>query len=139
MDKIKISDPDNKIPSFEIPWDWLPQGVQGPTLNDLENSAERGKKTAYLRRVRAGEVPAATLDIDKRLTQAEIYPLLRLLKLVKIHIYYFEKYLNKFVTKEFYSQKPNPPYWLIPEDNNTDNIVYDKFTIEFAGYGDVNG
>ena len=138
MNRIKISDPNGIIPEFEIPWEWLPQGVQGPTLNDMESSAERGKKTAYLSRVRAGEIPAATLDIDERLTQGELWPLFRLLKLVKVNIYYFEKYLNKFVTREFYAQKPNPPYWEIPEDNNTSNIVYDKFTIEFAGYGDVN-
>ena len=89
-------------------------------------------------RVRCAEVPAATLDIDKRLSQGELYPLFRLLKLVKINIYYFEKYLNKFVTREFYAQKPNPPIWRIPENNNTNNIIYDKFTIDFAGYGDVN-
>ena len=56
---------------------------------------------------------------------------------IVIH-YYFEKYLNKFVTREFYAQKPNPPIWRIPENNNTNNIIYDKFTIDFAGYGDVN-
>lgn len=138
MQKIRISNPKNSNDFFDIPWEWLPQGCQGPTLNDLENSAERGKKNAYLARIRAGEVPAAILDIDKRLTQEELYPLFRLLKLVKINITYFEKYLNKFVTKEFYAKKPNPPYWQIPLDNNTNNIIYDKFQIEFAGYGDIN-
>lgn len=138
MDKIKIINPSNDLDFFEIPWEWLPEGVQGPYLNDLEASAERGKLTGTLSRVRCAEVPAATLDIDKKLSQAEIYPLLRLLKLTKIKIYYFEKYLNRFVTRDFYAQKPNPPIWRIPEDNNTNNIIYDKFTIEFAGYGDVN-
>lgn len=138
MNKIKIINPNDTSEHFEIPWEWLPQGVQGPTLNDLESSAERGKLTGYLSRVRCAEIPAATLDIDKRLTQGELYPLLKLLRLTKIQIYYFEKYLNRFVTRDFYAQKPNPPIWLIPEDNNTNNIIYDKFTIEFAGYGDVN-
>lgn len=138
MDKIKIINPNDNTDYFELPWDWLPEGTQGPTLNDLESTAERGKMTGALSRVRCAEVPAATLDIDKRLSQKELYPLLKLLKLVKINIYYFEKYLNKFVTREFYAKKPNPNWWRIPEDNNTDNIIYDKFTIEFAGYGDVN-
>lgn len=138
MDKIKIINPSNSSDYFEIPWEWLPEDTYAPTLNDLENSAERGKTTAYLSRVRAGEVPAATLNIGKKLTQKELYPLLRLLKLVKINIYYFEKYLNKFVTREFYAQKPNPEIHRIPKDNNTDDIVYKEFTIEFAGYGDVN-
>lgn len=138
MDKIKIINPKDNTDYFEIPWEWLPQGTQGPTLNDLEATAERGKLSGYLSRVRCAEIPAATLDIDERLTQQQIYPMLKLLKLVKVKIYYFEKYLNKFVTREFYAKKPNPKYWKIPENNNTDNIVYDKFTIEFSGYGDVN-
>ena len=131
-------DPNGVIPEFEIPWEWLPQGVQGPTLNDMESSAERGKKTAYLSRVRAGEIPAATLDIIEELTQEELYPLFRLLRLLKINIFYFEKYLNKFVTREFYALKPNPAWHQIPEDDDTNNILYEPFTIEFAGYGDVN-
>lgn len=138
MNKIKIINPKDNTDFFEIPWEWLPEGVTGPTLNDLEASADRSKLKGYLSRVRCAEVPAATLEIDERLTQGELYPLFKLLKLTKINIYYFEKYLNKFVTREFYAQKPNPKIWKIPEDNNTDNILYDKFTIEFAGYGDVN-
>lgn len=138
MNKIKISNPSDATEFFEIPWEWLPAGVTGPYLNDLESSAERGKLSGYLSRKRCAEIPAATLEIEKRLTQGEIYPLLKLLKLVKVNIYYFEKYLNKFVTREFYAKKPNPKIWEIPTDNNTDNIKYDKFTIEFAGYGDVN-
>lgn len=89
-------------------------------------------------RVRCAEVPAATLDIDKRLSQKELYPLLQLLRKTEINIYYFEKYENAFVTKRFYAQKPNPPYYEIPEDDNTDNIIYDKFTINFSGYEDIN-
>lgn len=138
MDRIKFSDPKGIINSFEIPWDWMEQGTCGPILNDLESKAERGINTAKLSRTRAGEVPAATLPIDKRLTQKEFWPLLQLLKLEKINVYYFEKYLNTFVTREFYPIKANPSYWSIPEDNNTDNIVYDKFDVEFTGYGDVN-
>lgn len=138
MDKIKfisIKDPTN---FYELPYEWLPAGTQGPTLNDLEQKAERGSMTAYLVRIRSGEVPAATLDICKRLTQKELYPLLKIIRETKINIYYFEKYLNKFITREFYVQKVNPPWHKLPEDNNTDNIEYEPFTINFSGYGDVN-
>lgn len=138
MNKIKIIDPKGIIPSFEIPWEWLPKGVQGPTLNDLEAVAERGKKTGKLNRVRCAEVPAANLEIIKALTQGELFPLFSLLRLVEINIYYFEKYENQFVTKRFYAQKPNPPYREIPLDNNTNNIIYEPFTIDFAGYEDIN-
>ena len=138
MNKIKIINPNDTTEYFEIPWEWLPQGTQSPTLNDLESSAERGKLNGYISRVRCAELPAATLDIDKRLAQKDLYPLFKLLKLVKIKIYYFEKYLNKFVTRDFYAKKPNPKMWKVPETNKTDDIVYDKFTIEFSGYGDVN-
>ena len=106
-------------------------------MNDLEKKAERGSNNAYLTRVRAGEVPAATLDICKRLTQAELYPLLKILRKTKINIYYFEKYLNKFITREFYAQKPNPAWHWLPPNNNTDNIIYEAFTINFSGYGDI--
>lgn len=138
MDKIKIINPADSTDFFEIPWEWLERGTYAPTLNDLESSAERGKMTGHLSRVRCAEVPAATLPIAKRLKQSELYPLLKLLRKVKINIYYFEKYENSYVTKEFYAKKPNPSVYEIPKDNNTDNIIYDKFTIEFSGYGDIN-
>lgn len=138
MDRIKIINPSDESNFFEIPWEWLEKGTYAPSLNDLEASAERGKMTGKLSRVRCAEIPAATLAIKKKLTQKELYPLLNLLRLVKIHIYYFEKYVNAFVTKEFYATKPNPSIYKFPKDNNTDNIIYDEFTIEFAGYGDIN-
>lgn len=138
MDKIKVINIDNSADYFEIPYEWLPTGVQGPYLNDLEASAERGKMTGALSRVRCAEVPAATLEIKKSLTQKELYPLLRLLRKVAINIYYFEKYENRFITRKFYATKPNPSWRRIPNDNNTDNIEYEPFTIEFSGYEDVN-
>ena len=104
----------------------------------MEATAERGKKTGKLNRVRCAEVPAANLEIIKALTQEELFPLFRLLRLVAIDIYYFEKYENAFVTKRFYAQKPNPAIKEIPEDNNTDNILYEPFTIDFVGYEDIN-
>lgn len=137
MDKIKIINPKDSTDFFEIPWEWLERGTYAPTLNDLEASAERGKLNGSLNRVRCAEIPAATLPIKKKLTQAEFFPLSKLLRLVKINIYYFEKYENSFVTKEFYAKKPNPPYYQIPKDNNTDNIIYNEFTIEFSGYKDI--
>lgn len=138
LDKIKFISYKNQKKYFEIPYEWLSKGTQGPTLNDLEKTAERGSTTAYLTRVRSGEVPAATLDICKRLTQKELFPLLEIIRETKIYIYYFEKYLNKFITREFYVQKINPPWHKLPLDNNTDNIEYEPFTINFSGYGDVN-
>lgn len=138
MDKIKIININDPTDSVEIPYEWLPSGTQGPTLNDLEASAERGNLTGALSRVRCAEIPAATLDIVKSLTQKEFYPLSRLLRMVAINIYYFEKYENKFITRKFYAKKPNPAWRKIPEDNNTDNIEYEPFTIEFSGYEDVN-
>lgn len=138
MDKIKIINPKNTSDFFEIPWEWLEQGTYAPTLNDLESSAERGKLTGKLQRVRCAEIPAATLPIMEYTTQEKLYPLLKLLRLVEINIRYFEKYENKFVTKRFYAKKPNPPVYRVPEDNNTDNIEYSPFTIEFAGYEDIN-
>lgn len=138
MDKIKVINTKDSSDFFEIPYEWLASGTQGPTLNDLEASAERGKKTGKLNRVRCAEIPAATLEIIKSLTQKELYPLLKLLRKVEINIYYFEKYENKFVTKKFYAQKPNPSWKEIPDDNNTDNIIYEPFVIDFAGYEDIN-
>lgn len=64
--------------------------------------------------------------------------MLALLRKVEIYIYYFEKYENSYVTKRFYAKKPNPTIRKIPEDNTTDNIEYDGFTIEFSGYEDIN-
>lgn len=138
MDKIKIINTQNSSDYFEIPWEWLPEGTYAPTLNDLESSAERGKKTGKLARVRCAEIPSATLEIGKKLYQKDLYPLLRLLRQVEINIYYFEKYENKFITKKFYAKKPNPSIYRIPEDNNVNNILYQPFTIEFSGYEDIN-
>lgn len=89
-------------------------------------------------RVRCAEIPAATIEINEKLSQKDLYPLLRLLRKVEINIYYFEKYLNKFITMKFYAKKPNPTIFKIPEDNNTDNIIYNEFTIEFAGYEGID-
>lgn len=137
MQKIKFETIDGSK-SFEIPWEWLPKGTQGPTLNDLESSAERGKLTAKLVRVRAGEIPAGTLDINKQLTQAEIYPLLSIIRNVELYMTYFEKYDNDFKKIKVYVKKINPPYVEVPMDNNTDNILYDKFTIEISAYESIS-
>lgn len=137
MDKIKLISRKNPNKFFEIPWPWLPEDTYGPTLNDLESKGDRGATTGKLVRVRSAEIPAATLDIDEYLSQAELYPLLEIAREEDIDIRYFEKYENAFVTKRFYVQKINPKVHRIPEDNNTDNIIYDKFTINFSGYEDI--
>ncbi|HAB66600.1 MAG TPA: hypothetical protein DCE23_04450 [Firmicutes bacterium] len=88
-------------------------------------------------RVRCAELPAATLDIIEKLSQKEIFPLLEIIREVAFNMRYFEKYENTFVTKKFYAKKVNPSMYRIPKDNNTDNIIYDEFTIEFTGYEDI--
>lgn len=137
MDKVKIISRKNPNKFFEIPWPWIPENTYGPTLNDLESKADRGTTTGKLVRVRCAEIPSATLDIDKRLSQEEIFPFLEIIREEDINIRYFEKYENSFVTKRFYAQKVNPKVYRIPEDNNTNNIIYDKFTVNFSGYEDI--
>jgi len=95
------------------------------------------ESSACILAMQNGEIQAATLDIIERLSQAQLYPLLKIIRKPAVYIRYFEKYENKFITKKFYVEKVNPPYYKIPEDNNTDNIIYDKFTINFSGYEDV--
>ena len=138
MNKIKITNPNNGSDFFEIPWEWINVNDYTQILNDLEASAERGKLTGKLSRKRLAEIPSASIPINKRLKQEEVFPLLKLLKLVKLNITYFEPYLNKFVTREFYATKPQLKIYQLPLDNNTNNILYDKFSIELIGYGDVN-
>lgn len=138
MDKIRIINTKNNDDYFDIPWEWLKEGTQGPTLNDLESVGERSKLNGKLTRVRCAEIPAMSIEIIKKLTQRELYPLFRLLRMVEVNIRYFEKYKNSYVTTRFYAQKPNPVIHEYPEDNNTDNIIYKPFTIDFAGYEDID-
>lgn len=134
MNKIKVS---ANGESFEFPFEWIESTGITPLVNDLEAKAERGITTGYLYRVRQAEIPSMKLKIKKSLTQAEVYPLLRVLRQVKFQLYYFEKYENAFKTIDVYCKKPDMAVKEYPTDNNTDNIVYEPFEIQFTAYGGI--
>lgn len=136
MNKIKISTNDSSQ-NFEIPWEWIEGGGLIPILNDLEAKAERGITTGYLFRVRQAEIPSMKLKVIKALTQAELYPMLRIIREVKFKLTYFEKYENTFKTIDVYAKKPDIAIRKYPLDNNTDNILYEPFEIELTGYGGI--
>ena len=136
MNKIRVSTTDNSL-SFEFPWDWIESTGLTPILNDLEAKAERGITTGYLHRVRQAEIPSMKLKVSKSLTQAQVYPLLRILRQVKFKLYYFEKYDNAFKTIDVYCKKPEMAVKKYPADNNTNNILYEPFEIQFTAYGGI--
>ena len=135
MNKIKIFNED-KTNFFEIPWEWVQQDDSG-NLNDLEASAERGKTSGYLYRTRAAEIPEFTIKIIKKLKQSDIKLLLSIIRNTKVWVYYFEKWEDMYVTKEFYVPKPNIPVYKRPTNNDTNEIIYQPFEIVFKGYGDI--
>lgn len=102
MQKIKLATIDGTL-SFEIPWEWLETGLS-PSLNDLESKAERGITTGTLVRVRQAEIPSMKLKIMRALSQAEVYPLLRILRQVEFNLTYFEKYENSMKTIRVYAK-----------------------------------
>lgn len=136
MNKIKVSTMDGSR-SFEFPFEWIESTGITPVLNDLEAKAERGITTGYLFRVRQAEIPSMTLKINKSLTQAQVYPLLRILRETQFKLYYFEKYENAYKTIDVYCKKPDMAVEKYPTDNNTDNIVYKPFDIQFTAYGGI--
>lgn len=136
MQNIRLINYDNENYFFDIPWDWVEK--PNPELNDLEAEANRGKLTAYLYRVRAGEVPDMKIPILKRLSQKEAYPLWKIVRPTKLKLRYFEKFENKFMTIDVYVKKPNPAMYKVPNDNNTDNIIWEKFDLEITAYGSIS-
>ena len=68
----------------------------------------------------------------------EILDLLEIIKQEELNVYYFDHWANKFVTTKFYVPKPDLSVEKIPYDNDTGNILYAPFTIEFISYGDVS-
>lgn len=137
MNKIKITNADNTSEYFEIPWEWITINGLEPNLNDLEAKAERGVTTGYLYRDRMCEIPEYTIKILKKLKQIEIYPFLKVIRKVKVNVYYYDPYENGYVTREFYIPKPKLSIHKIPKDNTTQNIVYNSFDITLKGYGGV--
>lgn len=136
MQNIRLINYENEDIYFDIPWNWVEK--PNPELNDLEAEANRGKLTAYLYRVRAGEVPDLKIPIIKRLTQAELWPLWQIIRPVKLKLRYFEKYVNKFITIDIYVKKANPPVYKYPSDDNTDKIIYEPFDLEITSYGSIS-
>lgn len=136
MQNIRLISYDNPNDYFDIPWTWT--SLPSPSLDDLEAEANRGKLTAYLYRVRAGEVPSIKIPIIKRLSQKQLKPLFRIVRPVHLYLSYFEKYDDCFKQIEVYVKKPNPPYYRVPEDNNTDNIIYQPFDLEIASYESIS-
>lgn len=136
MQNIRLINYDDDNDYFDIPWDWVEK--PNPELNDLEAETNRGKLTAYLYRVRAGEVPDMKIPILKRLTQKEAYPLWKIVRPVKLKLRYFEKFENKFMTIDVYVKKPNPAMYKVPKDNNVNNIIWEKFDLEITAYGSIS-
>ena len=137
MDKIKFMSVDETL-SFEIPWEWIEKDGIKPKKNDLEASAKRGKLNGYLYRKRQAQIPDHTLNFVKSIYRYELKPLLKIINDEKIKVYYFDDWLDKFVKTDFYVPKPDLVRREIPEDNNTDNILYAPFSLEFISYGDVS-
>lgn len=138
MDKIKIMNVNDETDYFLIPWEWLLIDSFEPVMEDIESSSERGITTGLLNRVVTASVPSLNLSINKKLTQYEIKDLLRLINMKEVNVRYFEKYENTFVTNKFYVEKPSLIIYEIPEDNNTNNILYNEFTLKFNGCEGLN-
>lgn len=138
MDKIKIININDETDYFEIPWEWLLIDSFEPVMEDIESSSERGITTGLLNRVVTASVPSLNLSINKKLTQEEIKDLLKLINMKEVYVRYFEKYENTFVTNKFYVDKPSLIIYEIPEDNNTNNIIYNEFTLKFNGCEGIN-
>lgn len=137
MDKIRFMSVDETL-FFDIPWEWIEKNGLKPKTNDLEATAKRGKLNGYLYRKRQAQIPDYTLQFIESLYRYQIKTLLNIIKEEKIKVYYFDHFADKFVTTDFYVPKPDLSIKRIPEDNNTDNILYAPFSLEFIGYGDVS-
>ena len=133
MDRIKIETLDHSK-SFIIPWEWVENNIK-PKVNDLEAQAERGTLTGYLYRKRLAEIPERTITFDKSLYRYEIKSLLQLIRQEKLLVTYFEDYLDKYVTAEFYIPKPELNIRKLPLNNDTDMILYEPFSLTLIAYG----
>lgn len=137
MEKIKFMSIDETL-SFEIPWEWIEKDGLKPKKNDLEATAKRGKLNGYLYRKRQAQIPDYTLNFIESLYRYQIKSLLNIIKQEKIKVYYFDDWADRYVTTDFYVPPPDLSRKRIPLDNNTDNILYAPFSIEFISYGDVS-
>ena len=133
MERIKITNINKESDSFSIPWEWLSIDSFEPVMEDIEASSERGITTGLLNRVITASVPSLNLNINKKLTQLDIKDLLRLINMKEVYITYFEKYKDDYVTYKVYVDKPSLVIYEIPEDDDTNKIIYNEFTLNFHG------
>ncbi|MCI8575636.1 MAG: hypothetical protein HFI09_04115 [Bacilli bacterium] len=137
MEQIEFKSVDGKL-SFKLPWEWIEKDGIKPKTNDLEATAKRGKLNGRLYRKRQAQIPDHSLKFVQSLYRYQIKPLLNIIKQEQIKVFYFDDWADKFVETDFYVPKPDLVRREIPEDNNTDNILYAPFEMEFVSYGDVS-
>lgn len=137
MDRIKFMSKDGKK-IFEIPWKWIEKGGLIPASNELQSKAKRSTLNGRLHKKRQAIIPAYTLKFLSKLYRFQLEELFDIIKQEEINVYYFDHYVGNFVTKDFYVPWPNPPVEEVPPDNNTGNILYSPFELEFISMGDVS-
>lgn len=137
MERIKFASVDGTL-SFDFPWEWCETKNLKPRKNDLEATAKRGKLNGTLYRKRQAQIPGFILPISTNVYRYEVKALLKIIKQEKYKATYFNHWTDEFVTSEFYTPPMDLPIKELPENNNTDNILYAPFDIEMIGYSDVS-
>ena len=139
MAMILLMNIENENDFVLIPWEWLSIDSFEIIKEDIESSSERGITTGLLARVVTTSIPTINLNVIKKLSQGELKELLRFINMKEVKVRYFEKYRNSYVVNNFYIEKPSLIMYEIPEDNNTDNIIYNEFSLKLVGCeGEVN-
>lgn len=137
MEEIKFMSKDGKK-IFKIPWKWIEKGGLIPASNELQSKAKRSTLNGRLYKKRQAIIPNYTLKFVSKLYRFQLKDLFEIIKQEEMNVYYFDHYVGKYVTKDFYVPWPNPPVEKIPYDNNADDILYSPFTLEFISMGDVS-
>lgn len=137
MQKIKFESKDGNK-TFEIPWDWIEKDGLKPKSNELQSKAKRGTLNGRLYKQRQAIIPDYTLQFNRKLYRFQILDLLEIIKDEEYYVTYFDHYVNRIVRTDFYSPWPDLSVVKLPYDNNTDNILYSPFLLEFISMGDVS-
>lgn len=137
MKKIKFETKDGNK-SFEIPWNWIEKNGIKPKSNELQSKAKRGTLNGRLYKKRQAIIPDYTLQFTSELYRFQILDLLEIIKQEEFYVTYFDHYANRIVQADFYSPFPELSVVKIPYDDNTDNILYAPFLLEFISMGDVS-
>lgn len=137
MQKIKFMTKDNKK-SFEIPWNWIEKDGLKPKSNELQSKAKRGVLNGRLYKQRQAIIPDYTMQFVCKLYRFQIKQLLEIIKEEEINVYYFDHYVGRYLIADFYVPFPELSIAKLPYDDNTDNILYSSFTLEFISMGDVS-